>query len=129
MLNLRWGYRLFSFKKSPTADGELDNSHVTPKSSLNIIGYRIFNTAVESTSIKFLDNRSRDQGDVLTGDRLDLITGILGLFRLNRQNPRDGTLAVIGVGIILIDFLHGSIPADRPNSAFNRVFNNHVENP
>ncbi len=39
VLNLRRGYRLFSFKKSPTADGELDDSHLTPKSSLNILRY------------------------------------------------------------------------------------------
>jgi hypothetical protein len=31
------GIRLFSFQKSP-AGGELDDSHVTPKSSLNILG-------------------------------------------------------------------------------------------
>ncbi len=35
---LRRGIRLFSFQKSP-AGGELDDSHVTPKSSLNILGY------------------------------------------------------------------------------------------
>jgi len=35
---LRGGIRLFSFQKSP-AGGELDDSHVTPKSSLNILGY------------------------------------------------------------------------------------------
>jgi hypothetical protein len=32
--------RRYSFHKSPTADRKLDDSHVTPKSSLNILGYR-----------------------------------------------------------------------------------------
>jgi hypothetical protein len=35
---LRRGIRLFSFQKSP-AGGELDDSHATPKSSLNILRY------------------------------------------------------------------------------------------
>jgi hypothetical protein len=35
---LRRGIRFFSFQKSP-AGGELNDSHVTPKSSLNILGY------------------------------------------------------------------------------------------
>jgi hypothetical protein len=37
---LRQRIRLFSFQKSP-AGGELDDSHVTPKSSLNILGYGV----------------------------------------------------------------------------------------
>jgi len=36
---LRRGIRLFSFKKSPTADRELDDRHMTPKISANILGY------------------------------------------------------------------------------------------
>jgi hypothetical protein len=36
---LRRGIRLFSFQKSLTADGELDDSHVTPKISANILCY------------------------------------------------------------------------------------------
>jgi hypothetical protein len=35
---LRRGIRLFSFQKSP-AGGELDDSHMTPKSSLKILHY------------------------------------------------------------------------------------------
>jgi hypothetical protein len=38
---LRQGIRLFSFKKSKTAGGELNDSHVTPKISANILGYGI----------------------------------------------------------------------------------------
>jgi hypothetical protein len=37
---LRRGIKLFSFQKSP-AGGELDNSHVTPKSNLNILRYGV----------------------------------------------------------------------------------------
>ena len=37
---LRRGIRLFSFQKSP-AVGELDDSHVTPTSSLNILRYGV----------------------------------------------------------------------------------------
>jgi hypothetical protein len=36
---LRRGIRLFSFQKSP-AGRELDDSHATPKSNLNILRYR-----------------------------------------------------------------------------------------
>jgi len=36
---LRQRIKLFSFKKSPTTGGELNDSHVTPKISANILGY------------------------------------------------------------------------------------------
>lgn len=51
------GLRLFSFQKS-LAGGELDDSHVTPKSSLNILRY-----GIDSRGSAPFPERDRHQGN------------------------------------------------------------------